>query len=349
MSIKMMLQAWELQGLSATQKLVLLCLADHANDQGVCWPSMERVAARSDVTDRSARRLIRQLEEMGHVSVTEPGGGRGKTPVYHVHPNPDACVRVSEENPDTVSGFVEEETRTLVAETRTDGAETRTHGAQYPDTAVSAEPIEPPKEPPQEPKQRQRPRADEPEGEAGTSRRRRGLVLSLENEGGEGKGELRAIMESWEAAQFKMTPVVQEHLRKWLEKYGAAQVLEAIQVAGLDDPKYPGKYVAKILRNWREDQEAAEDLAERVELAVQAAREPREVVYALEEPEPVRLLREIARLREAEMALDGEVVRVKVRDVAVAENRMRYAVTNTLASGGLSQYQVEFIPGGLAA
>lgn len=39
MSTIIMSQCWPLQGLSVTQKAVLISLADQANDDGVCWPA----------------------------------------------------------------------------------------------------------------------------------------------------------------------------------------------------------------------------------------------------------------------------------------------------------------------
>jgi hypothetical protein len=43
MSIKIMAAVWELN-LPQNQKLVLLALADHADDRGTCYPSVARIA-----------------------------------------------------------------------------------------------------------------------------------------------------------------------------------------------------------------------------------------------------------------------------------------------------------------
>lgn len=42
---------WPLQGMTATKKAVLISLADNANDDGVCWPSISTIGVRSDSTN----------------------------------------------------------------------------------------------------------------------------------------------------------------------------------------------------------------------------------------------------------------------------------------------------------
>ncbi len=69
-----MTAAWRLENLSPTQKLVLLSLADNANDQGECYPSMAQIARRTCLTDRAVRSAVRSLEELGIVrSVARSG------------------------------------------------------------------------------------------------------------------------------------------------------------------------------------------------------------------------------------------------------------------------------------
>lgn len=44
MSIAIMSAVWNTYDGTPARKLVLLALADHANDEGVCWPSLGRIA-----------------------------------------------------------------------------------------------------------------------------------------------------------------------------------------------------------------------------------------------------------------------------------------------------------------
>lgn len=65
MSTIIMTQCWPLQGMSATTKAVLISLADNANDEGVCWPSVQRISERTCLSERAVRNALRWLEEAG--------------------------------------------------------------------------------------------------------------------------------------------------------------------------------------------------------------------------------------------------------------------------------------------
>ena len=76
MSIRIMTNVWEHQGISPTQKLVLLALADWANDEGLCWPSIERLCGKSSLSRRAVQSAIKTLCEMG-LLIQEQSSGRG--------------------------------------------------------------------------------------------------------------------------------------------------------------------------------------------------------------------------------------------------------------------------------
>ena len=46
-------------------KLTLLAIADHADDEGVAWPSRDRVAEKSSQSRATVIRKIKDLEELG--------------------------------------------------------------------------------------------------------------------------------------------------------------------------------------------------------------------------------------------------------------------------------------------
>ena len=58
-----MTACWPLQGMSPAQKAVLISLADNANDDGVCWPSIATIGARTCLSERAVRNALRWLEE----------------------------------------------------------------------------------------------------------------------------------------------------------------------------------------------------------------------------------------------------------------------------------------------
>ena len=56
--------AWQ-QELSPTPRLILMALADAANEYGVCWPSVSTVATRCCVSIRTVRREMQTLVDRG--------------------------------------------------------------------------------------------------------------------------------------------------------------------------------------------------------------------------------------------------------------------------------------------
>lgn len=63
-----------------TEKLLLLALADHANDEGMCWPSVKRLAKWACISTGQVRRLISKLERDGWLTADRRGGaGRAST------------------------------------------------------------------------------------------------------------------------------------------------------------------------------------------------------------------------------------------------------------------------------
>ena len=75
MSIRLMSQVWEDARIqSQAELLVLLSLADHARDDGLCWPSIRTIAAKARIEERSAQRILRRLIEKGLVELVSKGG-----------------------------------------------------------------------------------------------------------------------------------------------------------------------------------------------------------------------------------------------------------------------------------
>lgn len=62
MSTIIMSACWPIQGITPAQKSVLISLADNANDEGVCWPSLATVSMRTCLSERAVRDALRGLE-----------------------------------------------------------------------------------------------------------------------------------------------------------------------------------------------------------------------------------------------------------------------------------------------
>jgi hypothetical protein len=102
-----MSRAYRIQGLTTAQKAVLVVLCDHANDEGAsCYPSMGRIASHASISERTAYRVVKDLERIGYVK-REPVPGRS-TQFTIVLDCPHPCQIVTPDKmagaPDMVAG-----------------------------------------------------------------------------------------------------------------------------------------------------------------------------------------------------------------------------------------------------
>ena len=68
MSVKVMGQVWDTQGLTSSEKLVLLAYADHASHDGTgIWPAVMTVVRKTSLSERTVQRVTRGLEEKGYL------------------------------------------------------------------------------------------------------------------------------------------------------------------------------------------------------------------------------------------------------------------------------------------
>lgn len=83
MSSKLLGQVWDYQ-LTKAEQSVMLAMADHAKEDGTdCYPSVERIAWKTDYSDRQVRRVIKDLTRRG-VLVFVRGGKRGRGNEYRI-------------------------------------------------------------------------------------------------------------------------------------------------------------------------------------------------------------------------------------------------------------------------
>jgi hypothetical protein len=75
---------WENGPTDQGELLVMLALADFANDAGKCWPSMQSIARKARLTERGAQKIVRRLQSAGMLSIVT-GGGRGGCNTYIVN------------------------------------------------------------------------------------------------------------------------------------------------------------------------------------------------------------------------------------------------------------------------
>lgn len=97
MSIKAYSWAWEQRIKHPGLKLTLLALAEHADAEGLCWPSINRLCLRVGLSRRSVERLLAQLEYLGFITRErrERENGSKQSNYYHL------AMSKTEEAPDT--------------------------------------------------------------------------------------------------------------------------------------------------------------------------------------------------------------------------------------------------------
>ncbi len=95
MSIKFLNHCWHLPHISPTQKLVLISLADQANDAGVCWPAVANIQNRTNLSRRTVQYAIKALSEKGYLVIHRRGNNSNwydLSPVFNFsasEPEPD--------------------------------------------------------------------------------------------------------------------------------------------------------------------------------------------------------------------------------------------------------------------
>lgn len=100
MSIKVMSAVWEIEGIDSSECLVMMALADHADDSGRCYPSIARLAKRTKLSDRGVQKVITRLIEKGYVTVS-PSAGQGGANLYTVTATPEPRSPLNDVHPRT--------------------------------------------------------------------------------------------------------------------------------------------------------------------------------------------------------------------------------------------------------
>jgi helix-turn-helix protein len=142
-----MRQVLERSRAEGTDLLVLLAIAKHAYPNGTgAHPGEATIARLAKKSDRTVRRSIDRLVELGELVVNYKAGPGGRTNTYTiVLPDPDIAMSTSDfPDPDiAVSGSDFPNVDIAVSRsTRTSSAPTRTPSVADPDIAVSAKQLE---------------------------------------------------------------------------------------------------------------------------------------------------------------------------------------------------------------
>lgn len=86
MSLILMAQALKVKVGNPLRKLVLIKLADNANDEGKCWPSHSHIADHCEISSRSVMNHIKALEKAMFLTVKHRvKDNKKQSNMYHLH------------------------------------------------------------------------------------------------------------------------------------------------------------------------------------------------------------------------------------------------------------------------
>lgn len=106
MSMELMAKAMKVKVGNPLRKLVLLKLADNANDLGECWPSIPYIAEQCEISPRSVQNHIKGLESSGllWIEFRKSASGNNKSNIFHLTLNNKSALDNEKPSLDTGAG-----------------------------------------------------------------------------------------------------------------------------------------------------------------------------------------------------------------------------------------------------
>ena len=135
MSYRISALVWEKSVQKSGNLLVLLAIAEHADDQGSAWPGVPLLARKTRLSRRHVRRCLHALVSSGELEILperSPGGG----PLYQIRTDRMTLDNLSSRTASTTAG------RTLMSN-KTDAHGIVSTGIREPSIKPSVEPIFP--------------------------------------------------------------------------------------------------------------------------------------------------------------------------------------------------------------
>ena len=104
MSVMAMAWAWRAPVKNASERLVLIALADHSDDQGRCWPGQEGLAEKCCMHRVSVNRIVKRLADAGLIEIQHRAkeDGTRNSNLYRIpiQSNPESLWRANQSNPE---------------------------------------------------------------------------------------------------------------------------------------------------------------------------------------------------------------------------------------------------------
>ena len=84
---------WRITGISGTEKAVLMALANHSDELGLCWPSVFLIANMTCFSDRAVQKSLVSLAQKGVIKTSISPGGKSNR--YVINPEPRSPLSLS--------------------------------------------------------------------------------------------------------------------------------------------------------------------------------------------------------------------------------------------------------------
>lgn len=85
MSFSAFIRVAKLRGLTAPQKLVMCCLSDFADDNGIAYPSIELISEWSGLNRKTVMKTVRELSEIGLIESRKTFGAKSIYRLAYAH------------------------------------------------------------------------------------------------------------------------------------------------------------------------------------------------------------------------------------------------------------------------
>lgn len=83
-SIRVMTWVWDQSPYKDDALLIHLALADWCNDEGVCWPTQQRIAAKARCSVEHVRRVTKRMQQDGYLVILDSSRGPGSSHKYQL-------------------------------------------------------------------------------------------------------------------------------------------------------------------------------------------------------------------------------------------------------------------------
>ena len=111
--------------------LVLLALADWANEEGICWPSLPTIANKTRLGSRQVNNILQRLLADQFISIEKAGGGRGVVNHYRINLRRDSLQSPTLNHSSTNCNSLKSATETMKSSSQnpetSDGAIRKNH------------------------------------------------------------------------------------------------------------------------------------------------------------------------------------------------------------------------------